>query len=94
MKQERKKLLDIITLVLAAVMVLTGLLFTFVPELGLRDRILDLVGLPRKVFSFSWGRETVMETPLDYFDEDDGEEAELIVVPVDGIDELPMLVFQ
>lgn len=86
----KKKLLDIITAVLVVVMVGTGLLFTFVPELNLRDMILDLVGLPRRVFSFSWNREPVYETPLDYFDEDGEDDEVLVLVPGEGINELPM----
>lgn len=85
-----KKWLDVVTVALAVLMVATGLLFTFVPELNLRDMILDLVGLPRRVFSFSFTREPVYETPLDYFDDDEGDEQTLIILPGDGINELPM----
>lgn len=64
---EKKK--NLIAVVLAAVILGGALLFTFHPELNLRNAILGLVKLPSKVFSYLMPKEEPVEVPVTMPDE-------------------------
>lgn len=72
---------DLVLLGVVAVILCLGVVVSFSPQLTLRDRILDLVQLPKKVFGYVMDRHEEPETEEEAQDEGEAQPQEEIQPP-------------